>query len=136
MAKSDVYHQYAVRLAANIWRQLSDYGRRRIIEVSDSLSLNKDWFEQLEEASSKDLFYSEMECSYPERGGNVLDFLKNSKECCIEYVDSEGNTKKLTKCKIKGLNHDNDTVTVLCDGESQLIEISKVLRCDPPEHFY
>lgn len=100
MALNDISSEYAKRMAVNIWSQLSGYGRRRIFEVTESLSLNKDWFEQLENSSSKDLFHSEKECSYDEGRGNVLNFLKNSKECTIESMDSLGKLQVLTKCKI------------------------------------
>ncbi len=53
------YREYSVRLAANIWSELSDYGRNRILEVSEQLNLDVDWFNVLEDKSQDDLYAKE-----------------------------------------------------------------------------
>lgn len=63
MIKDEAYKEYALKLSANIWNELSDYARRRIKQVTGMLSMDLSWYEELDSYSSEELFYTERECS-------------------------------------------------------------------------
>ncbi|HHV15627.1 MAG TPA: hypothetical protein GXX58_03520 [Gelria sp.] len=124
-SQDQAYCEYAVRLAANIWSELSDYGRERIIEVSGQLNLNTAWFNLLEERRNKALYSTEAHCSYNQGVGNVLDFLKNGKLCAIE-IQNEHGTEILEDCLIK--NHSSgDHITVEHQGQELVIPVDSVI---------
>ena len=62
-------------------------------------------------------FSTEYECSYEEGAGNILDFLKNGKECAIEYMDSDGESRILTNCIIREYNIEKHEIEVVSNGE-------------------
>jgi len=125
-AKDPAYCEYAIRLAANIWSELSDYGRNRILNVSEQLNLNIDWFNMLESRRNQGLYSTEADCSYEKGVGNVLHFLKNGQRCTVEVQDKEG-TRILNNCLIK--NHSHDHIKVIQDeGQEEVIPIEAVLR--------
>jgi biotin operon repressor len=103
MAREKAYSEYAVRLASNIWNELSEYGRSRIMKVTDLLGLNINWFKVLEQNRNIGLYSSEIDCSNVEGAGNVLDFLKNGKSCTIE-LENESGSVILEKCQITKFN--------------------------------
>lgn len=125
-AQDPAYQEYAVRLAANIWSELSDYGRSRIMTVSAQLNLNIEWFNKLEEKRNKGLYSTEAHCSYDEGAGNILYFLKNGKGCTIE-IENEDGLAILEDCRIK--SHGNGAeITVLHKGQQLTIPIDSVIR--------
>ncbi len=89
MSEKPEYNGYAITMAMNIWDQLSDYAKNRIRYVNAEL-IHEDmsWYDSLDKGRM-DSFYSERRCS--SEGENVvLDCLKNSKECIVEYIGEEG----------------------------------------------
>lgn len=124
-AQDPVYHEYAVRLAANIWSELSDYGRSRIMTVSEQLNLNIAWFDMLEEKRNEGLYSTEAHCSDNDGVGNVLDFLKNGKRCTIEILHQNG-TEILEDCLIKSYSSGNQ-ITVLHKGEEVPTPIDSII---------
>ncbi|HHU63109.1 MAG TPA: hypothetical protein GXZ32_02705, partial [Clostridiales bacterium] len=124
MVKDRVYREYALKLSANIWNELSDYARRRIKDVSDMLSLDLSWYEKLDRYSSDELFFTERECSYDEGPGNILDYLKNGKKCAIEYIGDDGESKILTNCIIKRYNQEKEEIEVISNGERYTISLN------------
>lgn len=121
------YHEYAVRLAANIWSELSDYGRNRIMTVSEQLNLNITWFDMLEEKRNKGLYSTEANCSYNKGAGSVLDFLKNGKRCAIEINGLSG-IEIIENCFIKAyLPSPANQLTVLHQGKELIIPINSVI---------
>ncbi len=123
-AQDPAYHEYAVRLAANIWSELSDYGRSRIMTVSEQLNLNIEWFDMLEEKRNQGLYSTEAHCSYNDGVGNVLDFLKNGKRCTIEIRHQNG-TEILEDCLIESYSSGKQ-ITVLHKGEELLTSIDSI----------
>ncbi|HHU98126.1 MAG TPA: hypothetical protein PKI14_13010 [Fervidobacterium sp.] len=128
MAKNDAYKEYAVRVAANIWNELSDYARRRIEQVSDILSIDISWYRELEHRNREGLFSTEIECSYAIGSGNVLDYLKNGKECVIEYENNQGKNVILTGCIIKNYNSSTEEITVCAEGETYILKLDSLIK--------
>lgn len=134
MAKDQAYNEYAVRLAINIWNELSDYGRNRILTVSNQLGVTSDWFVQLDEKRNDRLYSSEEACSYHEGVGSVLDFLKNGKKCTIEFEDKDG-LRILENCLIKRL--DDDQLVILHEDVELQIKFSSIISThEYGKHIY
>jgi hypothetical protein len=128
MMKEEAYKGYAFRLAVSIWKELSHYGRRRIKEVSEMLSLDIAWYEELNNSIDTYLFFTEDECS-EERGlGNILNFYKNGEEWAVEYRDSEGNPKILYLCLIRNYDFDTEETTINNNGETFILKREAILR--------
>lgn len=137
MAGDEAYKEYAVKLAANIWNELSNYGRRRIKQVTDMLSMDLSWYEELDGYNIEELFFTERECSYDERAGNILDFLKNGKRCAIEYMGSDGRCRILTNCFINGYNPVREEVEVISNGEKYVISQNAIVKTrQEAKHLY
>lgn len=128
MAKNDSYNEYAVKVAANIWHELSDYAKRRIEQVSDILSIDSSWYKELEHRNSTGLFSTEVECSHTKGPGNVLDYLKNGKECAIEYENNQGKTLILAGCIIENFNRTTEEITVRAKGETYTLKINSLIK--------
>jgi len=124
-ALDPAYSEYAIRLAANIWSELSDYGRNRILKVSEQLNLNKAWFEMLESQRNHGLYSTEADCSYEHGVGNVLNFLKNSQPCTIEVQEKHG-TRILKDCLIR--SHSSSHIKVIHEDKEEVIPIDAVIR--------
>jgi len=125
MTADKVYHEYAMNLAVNIWSELSDYGRTRIMAVAEQIGIDREWFAGLEKARDKDLYATEVECSYDEGPGNVLDFLKNGKRCSIEVMDESG-AQILENCRI--MSWSEDVLVVQYNKATHSIQLSAVVR--------
>lgn len=128
MINDKVYREYALRLSVNIWNELSDYARNRIKQVTDMLSLDLSWYEELDRYSNDELFYTERECSCEEGVGNVLDFMKNGVKCAIEFTDSDGRSKILTNCFIARYRPDIDSIEVNSNSEKYIIKYNDIVK--------
>lgn len=126
MQRDPAYREYAFRLALNIWSELSDYGRQRIITVSDQLNLNKGWFMKLEDRYSQSLYATERECSDEDGMGNVLYFLKNRKSCSIE-VKAEAGSVIYENCRINYVRDGEISITAL--GNEVRLPRESIIRC-------
>lgn len=130
MAEDRAFRAYALSTARNIWSQLSDYAKDRILYVSDELlGEDTDWYKELEN-SSQDLFFSEYRCGTSgtsECFEVLLDCLKNQKKCFIEYGDSE-KSRLLEADKVLGFDTAKKEITVMVKGEEKVIEADKVIR--------
>ena len=89
---------YAKKTAANIWFQLSDYARNRILFVlKDLMDQDVSYYLQLKKDDS--IYVTEDQCSNIKGSHNVINCLKNEKSCYIAYY--EGKKVKKVKCKIQ-----------------------------------
>jgi hypothetical protein len=128
MMKEEAYKGYAFRLAVSIWKELSDYGRRRIREVSEMLSLDITWYEELNNSISTGLFFTEDECSAESGLGNILNFYKNGEECAVEYMDSDGRSKIMYPCHIRNYDFNTEEVTINNNGETYILKSEEILN--------
>ena len=98
---------YARNTSVSIWRQLSDYARKRITgTLVDLMGLDAGWYEELDgemAATSAEMFCNEKESS--DRYGLLIYAMKGSLPCSICYV-SEDDTFAEIKGIITGI-HDN-----------------------------
>lgn len=137
MTKDEAYREYALKVAVNIWNELSEYARRRIKYISDRLSMDMSWYEKLDSYSSEELFSTEHECSYEEGAGNILDFLKNGKKCAVEYIDNDRDIKILTNCIIKKYDVEKKEAEIISNGGQYSINISAIVKIrHTPKHLY
>jgi len=137
MAKDEAYRKYALKLSACIWNELSDYARRRIKQVAGILSLDLSWYEELDSYQGEELFSTENDCSYEEGAGNVLDFLKNGKECAIELEGNDGKSKILTGCTIMKYNCGSQEIEVCSNGEKYTIGLASIVKIrHEAKHLY
>jgi len=101
------------------------------------LSLDLSWYEELDSYQGERLFSTENECSYEEGAGNVLDFLKNGKECAIELEGNDGKSKILTGCTIMKYNCDSQEIEVSSNGERYIIDVASIVRIQQEaKHLY
>ena len=128
MMRDEAYEGYAFRLAVSIWKELSDYGRRRIREVSEMLSLDITWYDELNNSINPDLFFTEEECSEEKGLGNLLNFFKNGEECAVEYRDLDGKAKILFPCQIKKYDFDAAEATININGETSVLKLDAILN--------
>lgn len=126
-AQDKVCEVYVTRLAASIWGELSDYARDRIMEVSGMMNLNTAWFGKLDNYSEQNLYATEADCSYSAGAGNIMNFLKNSKKCVLEYVTENGK-KIMTDCMIIE-HHPDESITVLHQDRKIVLPIDAVINC-------
>jgi len=124
--RKKIFQEYAWHLAVNIWQQLSDYARDRILYVLENLMPEDiDWYKELDEAEREGHFQTE---EYLSRRGSdsILDCLKNRKKCHIEYKNEDGSVVFLQDCTVIKLSGDS-IVVEHAEGASELME-SRILR--------
>lgn len=129
MAQNESYRDYAEYLAATIWNELSGYGRKRILAVSDILSLDKAWYEKIGKMEAGSLFRTEWECSNEEGSKNIVYFAKSGDDCSIAYTDDEGREQVICDVKIKRSETEEGYVKVIKDGKMSLIRKSNIRKC-------
>ena len=128
MMKDEAYRGYAQRLAQNIWSELSDYGKRRIKEVSGMLNLDTSWYDEIDNHKSSDLFHTEDECSEENGLRNILNFFKNGEQCAVEYCSEDGESKILHDCYIKNYDHQRKEVTIAVKDVTFLLKSNAILK--------
>lgn len=129
MAKNESYSDFAEYLAASMWKELSDYGQKRILKVSDILSQDKIWYEKISQMDSGSLFRTERECSNEEGTKNIVYFAKNSEDCSIAYADDEGSEQVICDVKIMKAETSEGNVVVRKNGKMFLIKLSSIRKC-------
>lgn len=113
---------YAWTQARNIWMQLSDYAKNRILYVTQHLMVdNYEWYRTLE-SPTKNGFQTESQC------GSIVDCLKNGKTCCIEYQpDESGETIFYRDCAVLRVQY--PTAVIRPSGmEEIVIQLDKIVR--------
>jgi hypothetical protein len=126
MSGDRAYRNYALHLASTIWKELSEYGRNRILGLTEELSLDRVWYEKISHLEGEALFQTERECSNDEGAGNVLDFLKNRKDCCLAYTNEAGEECLLLDVRIERLEQGH--IIASKDGREHRIEISRIKK--------
>ncbi len=124
MCDDPLYAEYARLLAADIWEQLSDYAKERIHFVfSKLLPEDLSWYESLQKKDD--------ECFYPEtRCGtrvNILDYMKNEKQFCVEYNGDTG-VCLYKDCRFIPRTYDGTSIEVTCNQGRVRLYFDKVLR--------
>ncbi len=127
MSERPEFAEYAMPLARNIWNQLSQYGRDRIIEVMENL-LGKDtsWYKALEQEEGH-AYRTERECC--QDGAEVLMYcLKETRDarlCHVEYAEGEKSVF-LTDVKVLGYGQGGWKVSV--GGKERILDQNKIIR--------
>jgi len=129
MSTNPLYEQYAIRTAADIWMQLSDYAKDRIRFVLENL-LPEDysWYESLEEPAERGFYTEEMCRSVRNTGSGVLiDCIKNGKPFCVEYETDEG-TVFYKECRFIEGTYKNGSIDADCSAGRVTLLFDKVIR--------
>lgn len=129
MSKDESYRNYAEHLAATIWNELSEYGRKRIFTVSDTLSLDMTWYERINQIKDTQSFRTERECSKEEGSNNIVYFAKSGDYCNIAYMDERGEEQFLFDVKVGKTRTNEDIVEIIRNKERYLIKKSNIRRC-------
>lgn len=128
MCKDPMLGNYALISAKSIWQQLSDYAKKRIIDVAEHLLPDdKDWYLSLNEPMDNH-FYTEYECSHTEGAGVLCDCIKNGKTCYIEYSTDDGNSIFLENCLVIPGSYNGNSVEVLVNDEVRTLDLDRVRR--------
>lgn len=126
MSERPEFAGYAMPLARNIWKQLSEYGKDRIYEVMETL-LNQDttWYKSLEQ-EEEDSYRTEKECCGD--GADILMYCLKGNEnrlCNIEYRNGSKSVF-LTNVRVLGFGQDGWKVSV--DGKESILDPEKIIR--------
>lgn len=124
MEQSWIMASYARNTSVSIWRQLSDYARKRITgTLVDLMELDAGWYESLDEETATRpavMFYNEKESS--DRFGLLMYAMKGSLPCSICYVSEDDSFNEITGI-ITGI-HDT-TVCIRSESEENEKKIEK-----------
>lgn len=126
LSEDPLYRQYAIYSAIDIWAQLSDYAKERILFVfSELLPEDLRWYESLEKRK-EDSFYTERRCGYY-HGNVILDCLKNGKMFHMDY-EEDGNIQFYSNCSIVPRSYDGESLIITYSGEEKKIYLSNVVQ--------
>lgn len=125
MAENSALKGYALKTAGDIWEQLSDIARKRILYVVSELMISdKDWYIALGKHGDH-AFWPE---KYVSRFGHncMLDCLKNGKPCYIEYQNDNGETKIIHVDQVtKYVDH---RFTICIGGQTLELDGDRIIR--------
>lgn len=129
MGEQSGFRGYAMSMARNIWRQLSDYGKERIFYVMENL-LNEDpeWYKSLD-SQDEFAYRTELECCM-ERDDILMYCMKDTrlKErlCNIEYQDGD---KSVFYTDVRVTQYNESGWKVVIGGKEKKLDPRKILRC-------
>lgn len=126
MCERPGFEGYAMPLARNIWRQLSEYGKDRVSYVMNSLLCqDTSWYDSLDE-EEEDAYRTERECC-SNRDGILMYCLKNGDDrlCHIEYK-GDNKSEFLTDVQVLQLNGEGWKVRI--GGEERILEPDRILK--------
>ena len=125
MSEHHELYSYSMKAACEIWEQLSDIAKERILYVTKELMPEEEqWFKELASLGNN-RFWPEYQCTA--HGDNaVMDCLKNGGLCYIEYKVGE-ETQLLKGVEI--LRIYTETIKVRINGEVRDLERDRILKC-------
>lgn len=130
MSKNVALNGYAMKTAGEIWEQLSDYAKERILYVMKNLMPDEVyWYKGLAQSEKyqdygEESFWPEYRCS--SLGTNaILECLKNGFPCNIEYQTEDGN-QFYTDVMIKEFH--GEQIVVSMGDYVMSLELKRVLR--------
>lgn len=126
MSERQEFYGYAMPTARNIWKQLSDYGKKRIFDVMETLlSTDTTWYRSLDQDEER-AYQTERECCVT--GGDILMYcLKGNEDrlCNVEYRDGK-KSEFLTDVKV--LNYNADGWRVLVGGKERVLNSQRIIK--------
>lgn len=126
MAENTLYERYAIYTAVDIWVQLSDYAKDRIMYVlSELMPEDAAWYEALEKRK-EDSFYTERRCGY-HHNNVVLDCLKNEKNFYMEYKEN-GEVCFYSNCSIVPRSFDGESITVTHSNGEKKVYLENIVQ--------
>lgn len=125
MSKNPDLRPYAMKVAGEIWEQLSVRAKNRIEFVMKELMPDDiNWFGNLEKVGDEDTFWPEYICS--SYGTNcILECLKNNLSCYIEYREND-KTKVIKVDKV--IKYYEKEILVLINGKEKLLILENILQ--------
>lgn len=125
LSQNALFAEYANQMAKDIWGQLSDYAKSKILYLCETnLPDEKNWYESLE-SDDDYFFHSEVDCD--NNGPNcALSALKNGRLCTIVYKNKTGKTVRLKDCLL--LNSTGDTIDVKTGNTIKTLEIDRIIQ--------
>ena len=131
MSERPEFTGYALPMAQNIWRQLSDYAKERIFYVMENL-LNQDvqWYEDLD-SYNEHSYRTEAECC--KDGPEILMYClkgrgdNQKRRCNIEYSVSDEESEFLTDVEVLGMS-EGDSWKVSVGGKERILEGKRIIR--------
>ena len=125
MSKQPALKGYAMKTANDIWEQLSQRAKDRILEVTSELMVeDTEWFASLG-TGNQHTFWTERTCSAAGRN-SVMECLKNGMPCYIEYRQEDGAEKIIHVDRIERWNGNTCTIRI---GETVMeLSLASVIR--------
>lgn len=126
MSERPEFYGYAMPMARNMWKQLSQYGKKRILDVMETLlSTDTKWYRSLEEEEER-AYQTEKECCVT--GGNLLMYCLKGNEDRLCNVEYENGKKSEFLTDVKVLNYCEDGWRVSVGGKERFLKPDKIIR--------
>lgn len=129
MSEKPGFAGYAMSMARNIWRQLSEYGKKRIFYVMENLLCQDTaWFKTLDNEEEYS-YKTELECCKDH--DDILMYCMKDAECrhrpCfIEYQKDEGSEFLMD---VDILRYDENGWKVKIDDKEMVLDPQKIIKC-------
>ena len=134
MSKVQAYKNSSNSSAVDIWNQLTEYTRTKILDVVEKLDTNKDtmdWYDSIDrEGKYHSRFLTEFENCGENPISQLMFLMKNEKQFNLTYVNDDGMQVTLCDCEIISYIIDKHKLTVKTpDGKYEILD-EKILEID------
>lgn len=127
IARDPMYRKNAVITASSIWKQLSGYGKRRLLYVlRDVFNEDTKWYEDLE-VIDPEMFMTESEIGMKDLKSMMLDSMKNRKPIIVEYQSNDGQSQILW-CKVVPGSFNMEGIAVNSKGKEFFLIYDKIVK--------
>lgn len=128
MCDEPALKDYAQLSALSIWQQLSEYAKKRIFFVTETLfSEDSGWYQALESVQDK-MFVPELGCGDTEGVGVIMDCMKNEKTFFVEYQIDDDKTEFFCNCRTIPGTYNSDSIDIDCDKSRKTLFFNKVRK--------
>ena len=116
----------ATTMAQNIWMQLSQYGKYRLIDRLPEFRENTEWYKALE-SDRDNTFLTEVECC---TDGYIHFCVKHYDQLLyFDYIADDGTIIEYDDCKFITHSWDDRTITIRCNHKIITLSDSKIKKC-------
>jgi biotin operon repressor len=134
MSKIEAYENSAISTAVDIWNQLTEYTRNKILDAIEKLDTNADtmnWYDFIDkEGKYHSRFVTEFENCSENPISQLMYLMKNGKQFNLTYINGEGTKAILCDCEIIKYLIDSHELTVKnTEGTYDIVD-EKIIEID------
>jgi hypothetical protein len=128
------YENSAISTAVDIWNQLTEYTRNKILDAIEKLDTNRDtmnWYDFIDrEGKYHSRFVTEFENCSKNPISQLMYLMKNGKQFNLTYINQEGTKATLCDCEIIEYLIDSHKLTVKnTEGTYEIVD-EKIIEID------